>query len=165
MKWTAACLVALATLTGCGSGDSPGAIYAVEACGITRASGSGDWIAPSLSPSDTSWGLTDPLSEHRDASTEWAEAAVAATRAAREDSRYGVLRDTTAELSAMRSSVVSWASSDPAKHARLLTLPDSDPFWQQALDLEARLDGSPGYNELLQTWKIECNAVADELNG
>jgi hypothetical protein len=65
----------------------------------------------------------------------------------------------------MRSSVVSWASSDPAKHARWLTLPDSDPFLQRGLDLDARLVGPPGYNDLLQTWKIECNAVADELNG
>ena len=85
MKWAAACLVALATLTGCGSGDSPGATYAVEACGITKASGSGDWVAPPLTSSDTSWTLGDPLSDHRDASTVWAEQAVAATREGLED--------------------------------------------------------------------------------
>ena len=164
MKWIATCLVALVTLTGCGSGGLPGETYAVEACGITKPSGSGVWTAPSLSPSDTFWTLGDPLSDHRYASTVWAENAIAATRAARENSRYEVLRVSAAEISAMRSSVLSWASSDPAKHARWLTLPNSDFFLQQGLALEARLGGTPGYNDLLQTWKIECNAIADELN-
>lgn len=164
MKRIAACLVSLAALTGCGSGDSTGAIYAVEACGLTKPSGGGDWVAPPLSPSETKWTIGSPLSELEEASERWAENAVNATRAAGEDSRYVNLRDTTTAISGMRSSVVSWASSNPGKHAQLSTLSTSDPFLQQGLAVEERLLGSPGYNDLLQTWKIECNAVADELN-
>ena len=164
MKRIAACLVALATLTGCGSGGSPGATYAVEACGITKASGSGDWTAPPLTPSETNWNIGSPLWELEEASEGWASRAVDATRAAREDSRYVNLRDTTTAISGMRNSVASWAGSNPGKHAQLSTLLPSDPFLQQGLAVEERLLGSPSYNSLLQTWKIECNAVADELN-
>lgn len=138
----------------------------VEACDLVKSSGSGAWIAPSLSSSETDWWIGDPLSELEEGSA-WASGiAVAASRAAREDAAYVNLRDVTADLAAMRSAVVHWARGNPAKQSQLLTLRTTDPFYRSAVEMEARLvDSSPNYNDLLQSWRIECNAAADALNG
>jgi hypothetical protein len=158
--------VALA-VAGCGS-SSPADAYLVEACGLLEKTDSGEWIAPPLSPSDTNWTIASPLTELEEAAEVWAESAIAATQAAREDSVYDNLRRTTVDISAMRNEVANWAKSDRQKHAQLRVsqLSTSDAFFQRGLQIEDRLvNGSPGYNDLIQAWKIECNVAVDELNG
>jgi hypothetical protein len=151
-----------AGLAACSSSSSPAQPHVVQACGLTSSAGNGDWVAPPLTPSESRWTFGDPLVELEDAAKEWADQAVSATRAAREDSRYSNLRDATVDISAMRNDVVAWAQTDRAKHARFDELSSTDPFLQQGLEIESRVLAV--YNGVLQTWRVECNAAADELN-
>ena len=169
-KFSCGGLVAIVfALVGCGMGLAGGLSeaedLAVEACGMTPpdASGGDGWVAPDLDPSLTYWTLADPIAELVDRSENWGTAAVLANRAAQRDSRFDGLSEVTRSLSSATARVVSWAQSDPSKHSRVVELPYSDPFFQQAIAIESEI--VEPYNADLLSYKIECNALADDLNG
>jgi hypothetical protein len=138
--------------------------HAVAACGLViedTEDGGRAWSSPSLSPSETTWGVLDPLDELTDARDMWNEQATAATAAAQENGAFRRLADVTTNLASFRTLALRVVSESPESVAQLV---DDERVTDRSWREQFLALSNNTYNEDLRVWSSECAGLSSRLN-
>jgi hypothetical protein len=143
----------LAALSACSAEPSPtdqAIDYAIEACEMQPDSEGGEYA---FAEPDGEWSISDPVVELQELQASIRSVASDASNAAKLDSVWQSLAESTARQASIVNRVLSWREADPYR-----------PTFQMLEEWPSFNDDAAQYNADVDFRATECRALAERLN-